>query len=137
MMLPMFEWLRKAKSKPPEVLRGAPAVRRQKTRSAASGYVYQYFYEGFRQVREGVEYVFDVSSDRKNSFPVTVLVESGAIASWNRNHGRELAAAEKYALAKIALFQAFDERDNPGLMRQEVRVRAADAAAILETLGIS
>ena len=41
----MFDWLRKKKDAP---LTGAPAVRRQKTYSAESGYVYQYFYEGQR-----------------------------------------------------------------------------------------
>ena len=32
----------------PEPLRGRPKVRREKIYSADSGYVYQYFYEGFR-----------------------------------------------------------------------------------------
>jgi len=41
----MLNWLRKKKEAP---LTGAPAVRRQKTYSAESGYVYQYFYEGQR-----------------------------------------------------------------------------------------
>jgi hypothetical protein len=36
----------------------------------------------------------------------------------------------------MALFQAFDERATPELMRREVRVRAADMAAIVETLGL-
>jgi hypothetical protein len=36
----------------------------------------------------------------------------------------------------MALFQAFDERATPHLMKQEVRLRAADVAAILETLGL-
>jgi hypothetical protein len=36
----------------------------------------------------------------------------------------------------MALFQAFDERSNPALMRQDILVRAADVEAILATLDI-
>ena len=37
---------------------------------------------------------------------------------------------------KWCLFQAFDERATPELMKQDVRVRAADVSAINETLGL-
>jgi hypothetical protein len=133
----MFERLFKKKTAP---LTGAPAVRRQKTYNAESGYVYQYFYEGHRPYRrdaeEGSEYVFDISADRKTSAPVSVFVLDEAVRAWEQQHGRELAATERYAAAKIALFQAFDERANPGLMKQDIRVRAADIEAILAGLGI-
>jgi hypothetical protein len=36
----------------------------------------------------------------------------------------------------MALLQAFDERATPDLMKLEVGLRAADVAAILETLGL-
>jgi len=36
----------------------------------------------------------------------------------------------------MALFQAFDERPTPDLMKQEVRVRAADVEAIIDGLGL-
>jgi len=136
MMLPMLEWLRKRGRRAPQPLRGAPAVRRRKTYSAQSGYVYQYFYQGCRSAEGGTEYVFEVSADRKNSFPVLVLLEESSIAAWNAEHGRELTATERYAISKMALFQAFDERERPELLDRPVRVRAADAAAILENLGI-
>ena len=126
--------------KKPAPLTGAPAVRRQKTYSAQSGYVYQYFYEGCRpyrrDVEQGVEFVFDVSADRKSSAPVSVFVADDAVAAWEQKHGRPLVSAERYASAKMALFQAFDERAHPGLMKQDVRVRAADMEAILSTLDI-
>lgn len=115
-------------------------MRRQKTYSAQSGYVYQYYYEGHRPFRredgEGTEYVFDVSADRKNSSPVSVFVNNESVRAWEEKHGRTLAATERYATAKMALFQAFDERGHPGLMKQDIRVRAADIEAILEGLGI-
>jgi hypothetical protein len=133
----VFERLFKKK---PEPLTGAPAVRRQKTYNAQSGYVYQYYYEGHRPFRRdseaGTEFVFDVSADRKISAPVSVFVPDEAVQAWQEQHGRELAATERYAAAKMALFQAFDERAHPGLMKQDIRVRAADIEAILSGLGI-
>ena len=89
--LPLFERIFKKKPAP---LTGAPPVRRQKTYDAQSGYVYQYYYEGQRPfVREGeagTEFVFDVSADRKNSAPVSVLVLEEAVHSWENQHGRAL-----------------------------------------------
>jgi hypothetical protein len=128
------QWFRK-KAVP---LSGAPAVRRQKTYSAQSGYVYQYFYQGQRpSAREpGTDYVFDVSADRKTSTQVTVFIANEALESWERGNGRALSGAERYAIAKMALFHAFDERETPEAMREAVLVRAADVGAILTTLNI-
>lgn len=121
-------------------LSGAPAVRRQKSYSAQSGYVYQYFYEGRREFREkddhGTEYVFDVSADRKTSNPVSVLVGASALAPWQIRHGRELHETERYAIAKMALFQAFDFRETPARMTEPVRVTAAGVEETLATLEI-
>jgi len=133
----MFDWLRK-KEVP---LTGAPAVRRQKTHSAESGYVYQYFYEGQRAASRngsaGTQYVFNVSADRKSSFPVSIFVGDAALAVWQAEHGRQLGSTERYAVAKLALFQAFDRRDSPVAMSEEVCVLAEDVAAFLGTLDIS
>jgi len=124
----------------PQPLTGAPAIRRQKTYSGQSGYVYQYYYEGRRLYKRdhdhGTEYVFDVSSDRKTSMAVSVLVSDTALEDWQSRHGRTLHASECYAIAKIALFQAFDERPDPAAMGADVHVRAADVEAILIRLGI-
>ena len=122
----MSAWLRSLgrRGQPPP-LTGAPAVRRLKTYSAASGYVYQYFYEGHR----GTEYSFQVSADRKTYCSVTVLLSDAAIEA------RELNSTERYAVAKMALFRAFDERESPDEMRQPVRVQPADLAAIAAQLG--
>jgi hypothetical protein len=117
-------------------LTGAPAAPRQKTYSAQSGYVYQYFYKGHRAAPQGLEYVFDVSADRKTSVAVSVLVTHEAVAQWETGHGRTLSSTERYAIAKMSLFQAFDERSEPALMRQPVLARAADVDSILEGLDI-
>ena len=133
----MFDrWL----TRKPQPLTGAPEIRRQKTYSGQSGYVYQYYYEGHRPYKRdrhsGTEYVFDVSGDRKTSMAVSVLVSDTALEDWQSRHGRTLYASERYAIAKMALFQAFDERPGPAAMSADVQVRAADVEAILITLGI-
>jgi hypothetical protein len=121
-------------------LTGAPAVRRQKTYSAQSGFVYQYYFEGRRPYarasQRGAEYVFDVSADRKTSFAVSVLVSDDAVAQWEARHGRSLTSTERYAIAKLSLFQAFDERPRPELMREIILARHADVEAILESLDL-
>jgi hypothetical protein len=133
----MFDWFPKKEAP----LTGAPAVRRQKTHSAESGYVYQYYYEGQRQASRdgspGVEFVFSVSADRKSSFPVSVFVADAALKSWQQGHGRQLGSTERYAVAKMSLFQAFDRRAAPDAMREEVSVESADVESILATLDIS
>ena len=132
--------LRNFFSKKPLPLTGAPAVRRMKSYSAQSGYVYQYFYEGQRPFRSGgesgIEFVFSVSADRKAFYPVNVLISESALLGWEQAHDHTLSSTERYAISKMALFQAFDERATPDLMKQEVRVRAADVSAINETLGL-
>ncbi|HEV2447018.1 MAG TPA: hypothetical protein VGS58_13900 [Candidatus Sulfopaludibacter sp.] len=111
-----------------------------KTYSAQSGYVYQYFFEGHRAFKTGLEsgteFVFTISADRKNWNSTSVRLEDGALAEWEQTHERRFSSSERYAIAKIALFQAFDERPKPELMKQEIRVRNADIEAIVETLGL-
>ena len=103
-----------------------------------SGYVYQYYYEGRRpashDTREATEYVFNVTSDRKTSFFVSVFVLRRALEAWQMTHARELSGAEQYAIAKISLFGAFDERDLPAKMRDPVVVDESAVEAILSTL---
>ena len=113
--------LRNFFSKKPLPLTGAPAVRRLKSYSAQSGYVYQYFYEGQRPFRSGgesgIEFVFSVSADRKAFHPVSVLVSESALLGWEQAHDHTLSSTERYAISKMALFQAFDERATPDLMK--------------------
>ena len=136
----MFGWLSRRRQPETAPLTGAPPVRRQKTYSAESGYVYQYYYLGYRvAATEGAvatEYVFNVSADRKNSFPVSVLVADEATRTWERERARDLSATERYAIAKMALFRAFDERDGPFDMHERVWVDLNSVTQTLETLGI-
>jgi hypothetical protein len=115
-------------------------VPRQKIYSALTGYVYRYFYLGHRPASRGgaigVEYVFEAAADSKTFFQVPVFLGHAAVESWEKVHLRPLTTAERYAVVKMALFQAFDERPTPSQMRAEVQVRPADIDALLETLGI-
>ena len=125
-------------SRRPPALTGAPPVRRVKTHSAQSGYVYQYYYEGQRPFRAGAgtEFVFTVSSDRKNWRPTGVRLGDAPVAAWESAHGRQLSGNERYAIAKMALFQAFDERATPASMKDDVVVLAAGVESIAEMLGL-
>jgi hypothetical protein len=88
-------------------------VRRVKSYSAATGYVYQYHFYEVQKTRRGLtygtEYVYLVSADRKRSFPVRVFVRKDATEKWARKVGRALSGTEEYAVAKMRLFQALDE----------------------------
>ncbi len=131
----MLAWLRRLgrRGQPPP-LTGAPAVRRMKSYSAASGYVYQYFYEGQRPAgrggEAGTEFVFQVSGDRRTYAAVAVFLSDAAIEGV-----RDLNSTERHAVAKMALFRAFDERSGPAEMREPIRMRPAELAAIVEQLG--
>jgi hypothetical protein len=88
-------------------------VRRVKSYSAATGYVYQYHFYEVQKTRRGLtagtEYVYLVSADRKRSFPVRIFVRRDATEKWARKVGRPLSGTEEYAVAKMRLFQALDE----------------------------
>jgi hypothetical protein len=120
-------------------LRGAPPVRRIKTYSAQSGYVYQYSYEGQRRATKegGVEFAFLSSADRKSWHAVSVVVDQCSVVGWERAHGRTLSSNEWYALAKMSLFAAFDARATPAEMHREpVCPGQSDVDEIMDRLGI-
>lgn len=93
------------------------AVRRIKSYSAANGYVYQYcFYELNRVLLDGAaagEFIYAISSGREKSFGLRIFVMQSALDSWAQVNGRALTSSEEYAVAKMRLFQAFDEGDTP------------------------
>jgi hypothetical protein len=116
-------------------LTGAPAVRRLKTYSAESGYVYQYSYQGQRPHASGTEFVFTISADRKTWHDLSVIVSGQAVKSWEHAHDRRLSSTELYAFAKMALFAALDERASPAEMWEPVFVDETGVAAGAERLG--
>lgn len=130
----MFDWLPYFRGKKP--LTGAPGAPRQKTYSAMSGYAYQYFYQGQRERKEGIEFVFDVSADRKTSFPLSIVLRTAALAQWEQTHEQTLESNERYAVAKVALFRAFDETDTPKGLLKPVYVDAKQVEEMVEILGL-
>lgn len=114
---------------PPTPLRGAPAVRRLKTYSASSGYVFQYYYLGRRETdsQEGLatEYVFEVqvgAGAAAGTRHVSVVLPEQHLDAWAKSQNRELADNERYAVAKLALFQAFDDGESPHTVKPVVYV---------------
>jgi hypothetical protein len=136
----MFGWLTHWLGRPGAALHGGAATPRLKTYSAQTGYVYQYRFLGLRQSRhqgaDATEYVFDVAAGSESGMLVRVVLPAPSLAPNQTAWGRTLAGNERYAVAKIALFQAFDERPEPVAMRADVIVRPADAAGILARLGL-
>jgi hypothetical protein len=115
-------------------------VRRMKTYTGGQGYVYQYYFVGKRPAIEpgapATEYIFDVTSDRKTTFAVSVLVEADALEAWTAAHRRAPTEAEEYGAAKMRLFQAFDEVEDMLANGRQLRVDRAALEQVLSTLGV-
>jgi hypothetical protein len=112
-----------------------PMLRRVKTYTAQTGLVYEYYFVGRRAALDtavpATEYVFDVISDRRARYSVSVYVRQDALHSWASSHSRGLSEPEQYAAAKLRLHQGFDEI---GDMLAEGRSLDVDAGNIEELL---
>lgn len=114
-------------------------IRRLKTYTGSQGYVYQYYFVGKRPGRlqeEGLEYVFDVTSDRKTIFPVAIFLSNAAVAAWNQSHGRRLSDSEQYAAVKMRLFRAFDEIEDVASQACTLPVDVGFLTQALAELGV-
>ncbi|HZD31577.1 MAG TPA: hypothetical protein VE779_07935 [Candidatus Angelobacter sp.] len=113
------------------------SVRRVKTYTAQSGYVYEYYFVGKRnaladdQFAPSTEFIFDVSSDRKTIFAVSVFLLPRALETFTVERGRTLSEAEQYAAAKRCLQKGFDEITN---MLMDGRRLALDSDLLVELL---
>ncbi len=116
------------------------AVRRVKTYSAETGYVYQYYFYEVQKARRGfsagTEYVYMVSLDRKQVFPLKIFVKQSAVEKWGRAAGRPLSGTEEYAVAKLRLFQALDELQEIESKRPDLIVDESDLHALLSQLDL-
>lgn len=89
-------------------LRGAPARERWKNYAAENGFVYLYVYRGYRVSPEGAqEFVFEVR-DGPGTRSTSVWLGSDVARQVEERLGRKLLDQERYAVAKMALYQAFD-----------------------------
>jgi hypothetical protein len=113
-----------------------PPVRRLKTYAGAQGYVYQYYFVGKRAALSdepeapATEFIFDVTSDRKLTYAVSIFLHQSAVTAWTAKHARPLSDAEQYAAAKLRLFRAFDEQEDVKANRRLV----IDAVLLEESL---
>jgi hypothetical protein len=115
-------------------------IRRMKTYTGGQGYVYQYYFVGKRAAVEpgtpATEYIFDVTSDRKTTFSVSVLVEKNALQAWTEAHGRTPTDAEEYGAAKMRLFRAFDEIEDMMAAGRQLRVGLPELEEAFGVLGV-
>ena len=116
------------------------AIRRVKTYSAATGYVYQYYFYEVQKTRRGFsagrEYVYMVSLDRRQVFPLRIFVKQSAVDRWGRSAGRQLSGTEEYAIAKLRLFQAFDESQEIEAKRPDLIIDESNLDNLLSQLDI-
>ncbi|MFZ0820339.1 MAG: hypothetical protein WAM91_09740 [Candidatus Acidiferrales bacterium] len=113
---------------------------RIKSYSSATGYVYQYCFVEVRQARRGfsagTEFIYVVSVDRQENFPLAVFVRKSAVEKWSKKENRKLSGTEEYAVAKMRLFQGFDEIENLAATRPDLFVDETNIASLLEKLDL-
>jgi hypothetical protein len=117
-------------------------VRRLKTYAGEQGYVYQYYFVGKRPALAGdsdapaIEFIFDVTSDRKLTYSVSIFLPEGVLTHWSRVHGRPLNDAEQYAAVKLRLFRAFDEVENLKADGRRLLIDVSLLEEALSTFGV-
>jgi len=118
-------------------------IRRLKTYTGSQGYVYQYYFVGKRSApaseaheSDANEYIFDVTSDRKLTYAVSVFLPHRVIAAWAESHGRSLADSEQYAAVKMRLFRAFDELEEMQAQGRDMEINAQSLEESLASLGV-
>jgi hypothetical protein len=103
------------------VMSRSDVPRRVKSYSSATGYTYQYVFHEIRKGRRGLsfgnEFIYQVSADRKTSFPVVIFIPREAVQGWSKKSGRAITGTEEYAAAKMRLYQAFDEVEDLAVSR--------------------
>jgi hypothetical protein len=118
-------------------------VRRLKTYTGAQGYVYQYYFVGKRAAladdpeAPATEFIFDVTSDRKLTYAISVFLPEGPLTSWSQAHGRPLNDAEQYAAVKLRLFRAFDELEDVKGQGRRLSIDSALLEEALSSLGVN
>ncbi len=113
-------------------------IRRLKTYTGSQGYVYQYYFVGKRLAPTSAanEYIFDVTSDRKLTYAVSIFLPHKVIAAWAESHGRPLADSEQYAAVKMRLFSAFDELEEMQAQGRNLQIDSQFLEESLVSLGV-
>jgi hypothetical protein len=123
-------------------------IRRLKTYTGSQGYVYQYYFVGKRPAPmadgdvpnahepDANEYIFDVTSDRKLTYAVSIFLPQQVVARWAESHGRSLADSEQYAAVKMCLFRAFDEVEDMQAKGRRLQIDGQSLEESLSSLGV-
>jgi hypothetical protein len=114
-------------------------IRRLKTYAGSQGYVYQYYFVGQRPAAsplEATEYIFDVTSDRKLTYSVSILLPRSAVLQWVESRTRPLGESEQYAAVKLRLFRAFDEAEDMQTHGRSLQIDIAFLEEALVALGV-
>ncbi len=118
-------------------------IRRLKTYTGSQGYVYQYYFVGKRPVAasdahpsDADEYIFDVTSDRKLTYAVSIFLTPQVVAAWAEAHGRTLSDSEQYAAVKMRLFRAFDEVEDLQAHGRQFQIDEQSLEESLASLGV-
>jgi hypothetical protein len=113
-------------------------IRRLKTYTGSQGYVYQYYFVGKRPstTSDATEYIFDVTSDRKRTYAVSIFLPHQVVAAWAESHGRSLSDSEQYAAVKMRLFRAFDELEDMQAQGRRLEVDLQSLEESLASLGV-
>ncbi len=102
--------------------------------------MYQYHFHELAPSRRGLasgnEYTYLVSADRTTAIPIKIFVRRDAVEQWAKKNGRTLSGTEEYAAAKMRLFQAFDETENPVSAHQDLMVDASNLESLLAQLDL-
>jgi hypothetical protein len=113
-------------------------IRRLKTYTGSQGYVYQYYFVGKRPSPESAanEYIFDVTSDRKLTYAVSIFLPHRVVAAWAESHGRPLSDSEQYAAVKLRLFRAYDELEDMQAHGRQLHIDSQSLEESLASLGV-
>ena len=113
-------------------------IRRLKTHAGSQGYVYQYYFVGKRPAStpETTEYIFDVTSDRKLTYAVSILLPRQVVTAWAESYGRALSDSEQYAAVKMRLFRAFDELEDMQAQGRRLQIDSQSLEESLASLGV-
>lgn len=113
-----------------------------KSYAAQTGLVYQYYFVGQRAAladdleAPSTEYIFDVTSDRKMTFAVSIFLPQSALDRWAANRGRDLTEPEQYAGVKLRLLQAFDEIFDLRGEGRRLRLEGEALVDLLDSIGV-
>jgi hypothetical protein len=110
--------------------------------AAQTGVAYRYYFVGQRAALPGdpeapsTEYIFDVSTDRRTTFAVSIFLPPGSLERWAASRGRELTEPECYAGVKLRLLQAFDEIVDMRQQGRRLRLDGESLVLLLDSIGV-